>query len=158
MKIHRPKASAADINYLLYIPGFIIGFIFCSIFLPDFFILFNHVIYGSQNILKMLLFTQKYNGLNPKISRKNLPIYSILIPLYKEEKALDSIISAMESLDYPKHLLDIKLVLESDDMLTIKALEKTTLPNYFKVIKVPQSHPRTELCYGFYNRRICSYL
>lgn len=144
MKIHRPKISAADINYGFYIPAFVVVFILCSFYLPELFLLLNHLIYASQNILKMLLFTIKNQGIKAKISRKNLPIYSVLIPLYKEERALDSIIKSMKSLDYPKHLLDVKLVLEADDVLTIKALEKINLPKYFEVIKVPPSMPRTK--------------
>jgi glycosyltransferase XagB len=147
-KIHRPKASAADINYAIYIPGFIFGFILFSLIFPQLFIFFNHVIYASQNTLKLLLFaksfTQKYKGTKTKISRRNLPIYSILIPLYKEEKALPYILNSMESLDYPKHLLDIKLIIEEDDDLTIKALETISIPKNFEVIEVPFSLPRTK--------------
>jgi len=73
-----------------------------------------------------------------------LPIYSILIPLYKEERALGSIIQSMLALDYPKHLLDIKLILEEDDAQTINSLEKVVLPKHFDIIKVPYSVPRTK--------------
>lgn len=148
MKIHIPKASASNTNYILYIPSFIIGFILLSAFLPYFFTAINHLIYASQNLLKIGLFgystIKKYKGLSPKTLKKNLPIYSVLIPLYREEKALASIIHAMKSLDYPKSKLDIKIVLEADDFLTIRELKKYSLPYYFDVIKVPVSLPRTK--------------
>ncbi len=43
---------------------------------------------------------------------EELPVYSILVPLWHEAHMLPQIMAALDALDYPRHLLDIKLVLE----------------------------------------------
>lgn len=73
-----------------------------------------------------------------------LPIYSILLPLYKEDKVLKKLVKAIEKIDYPKHLLDVKLLVEEDDEKTLNALKKIILPAFFEVIIVPASYPRTK--------------
>lgn len=101
-----------------------------------------------QNNFKLFLLSRnladKYHGLNTKISRKNLPIYSVLIPLYKEEQSINSIMQSIYSFDYPKHLLDVKLIIEEDDMITLNAINKFSLEAHIEVIRVPYSQPRTK--------------
>lgn len=87
---------------------------------------------------------------------ENLPIYTILCPLYKEEKILPQFISAIGALDWPKDKLDAILLLEEDDYETLEALGKIHLPSYFRLVKVPVSNPRTKpkACnYGFAHAR-----
>lgn len=73
-----------------------------------------------------------------------LPIYSILIPLYQEPNRIEFIIKAISRINYPKNRLDVKLVVEEDDLLTQKELNLADLPSHFYVIKVPVSKPRTK--------------
>jgi len=73
-----------------------------------------------------------------------LPFYSILIPLYKEQDGIPHILNAMRQLDYPASRLDIKLVVEADDTLTIEAIKRARPEPYFEIIRVPYSHPRTK--------------
>jgi cellulose synthase/poly-beta-1,6-N-acetylglucosamine synthase-like glycosyltransferase len=75
---------------------------------------------------------------------ETLPVYTILVPLYKETGKLRFIINNIESLDYPKHKLDVKIIVESDDYFTIKELLTLELPLYIQIIKVPFSLPRTK--------------
>ena len=75
---------------------------------------------------------------------KQLPVYSILLPVYKEGKILPQLINAMQAIDYPKHLLDIKLLIEKDDQETIEAAAGIALPEYIEIIKVPTVFPRTK--------------
>lgn len=72
------------------------------------------------------------------------PQYTIFCPLYKEWKVLGQFIEAMQKLDYPKDRLQILLLLEEDDVLTIEQVGNYQLPSYFKVIIVPKSLPRTK--------------
>ena len=44
-----------------------------------------------------------------------LPIYSIVIALYREAAAVADLVTALRGLNYPLEKLDIKLVLEPDD-------------------------------------------
>jgi glycosyltransferase XagB len=74
----------------------------------------------------------------------DLPIYSILLPLYNENKILNKLIIAMTNLDYPKENLDIKLLIEEDDLCTLSALDNLTLPYFIEIIKIPSCDPRTK--------------
>lgn len=72
------------------------------------------------------------------------PIYSILVPLFKEEKSVKRLIKALSAIDYPKSALDIKLVVEADDEITINAIKSAKPPQYMEIIKVPYSLPQTK--------------
>jgi len=74
----------------------------------------------------------------------HLPIYTILLPLYKEEKSIKRLIAAIDNLDYPRDKLDVKLVIEDDDEITLNAIKQARPPQYMEVIKVPPSLPRTK--------------
>lgn len=75
----------------------------------------------------------------------DLPVYSILVPLYGESFAVMSrLISALHALDYPKEKLDIKLITEADDTTTIDALLQLRPPETMEIIRVPASLPRTK--------------
>ncbi|UPA55785.1 glycosyltransferase [Wolbachia pipientis] len=77
-------------------------------------------------------------------SKLNEPIYTILLPVFEESAVIGQLIESVKSLDYPKSKLDVKLLVESEDQETLAAIEKYTLPQYFEVIKVPHSLPRTK--------------
>ncbi|MCJ8331560.1 MAG: glycosyltransferase [Lentisphaeria bacterium] len=74
----------------------------------------------------------------------DLPIYTILVPLYKEANIANKIVKNINLLDYPKDKLDIKLLLEEDDKETREALEKLTLPDYYDIIIVPDADLKTK--------------
>ena len=74
----------------------------------------------------------------------NLPLYTILVPLYREANMLPSLVEAMCALDYPKEKLDILLVLEEDDGETIAAARALDLDDCFEIVCVPQAEPRTK--------------
>ncbi len=75
---------------------------------------------------------------------KALPVYTVLVPLYKELSKLRSIIKNISLINYPKDKLDVKIIIEDDDYLMIKELALYNLPSYFHVIFVPKSLPRTK--------------
>ncbi len=73
-----------------------------------------------------------------------LPIYTILLPLYKEANKLQSLLYYIASIDYPKHKLDVKIIIEADDDSMVYETILHTLPSYMHLIKVPFSLPRTK--------------
>ncbi|NDA47777.1 MAG: glycosyltransferase, partial [Alphaproteobacteria bacterium] len=73
-----------------------------------------------------------------------LPIYTILVPLYREASVVDALISALDRLDYPAARLDIKLIVEEDDLETWRALTKRELPAKYQIIRAPEGQPRTK--------------
>ena len=80
----------------------------------------------------------------PSLNDKDLPVYTLLIPLLREAEILPDLIQALNALDYPKDKLDIKLILEADDKDTIDAVRALHLPTYFDPIIVPDARPKTK--------------
>ncbi len=75
---------------------------------------------------------------------KDLPIYTVLCPLYKEERVLPHFIESVAKLDWPKNKLDVILLLEEDDKQTFEAAQKMNLPSYVRIAVVPHSFPKTK--------------
>ncbi|WP_245292859.1 glycosyltransferase family 2 protein [Pararhizobium arenae] len=73
-----------------------------------------------------------------------LPIYSVLVALYREESVVPQLIAALDRLDWPRSRLDIKLICEDDDEGTIRLLETLKLPAEYEIIRVPVRNPRTK--------------
>lgn len=79
-----------------------------------------------------------------EIEDNDLPIYTILLPVYKEDKLIKKLIWNLQSLDYPREKLDIKLVIEEDDDKTLNAVRNLEFPAIFEVIVVPFHMPKTK--------------
>src|ERR1700761_3687731 len=73
-----------------------------------------------------------------------VPIYTILLPVYKEDKLIKKLIWNLQSIDYPREKLDIKLVIEEDDDKTLNAVRNLDFPAIFEVIVVPYHMPKTK--------------
>lgn len=74
----------------------------------------------------------------------DLPIFTILMPMYREAEVVPKLVDGIAKLDYPRTKLDIKLLLEEDDDETLPAIEKLNLPPHFRVIIVPDALPKTK--------------
>lgn len=72
------------------------------------------------------------------------PIYTILLPMYKEVAVFNKLIKSIDNLNYPKDKLDVKILLEIDDLETINHIKTVILPSYFNVIIVPEGFPKTK--------------
>jgi len=75
---------------------------------------------------------------------EDLPVFTILVPMFREHKMLPALAESLRNLDYPLGKLDIKLVLEADDRETIEAARTLGLEGVFEVIRVPPSKPQTK--------------
>jgi cellulose synthase/poly-beta-1,6-N-acetylglucosamine synthase-like glycosyltransferase len=73
-----------------------------------------------------------------------LPPYTIFCPMYKEWEVLPQFVTAISRLDYPKDRLQVLLLLEENDQKTIEAARRYRLPDYFEIIIVPHSLPKTK--------------
>jgi len=79
-----------------------------------------------------------------EVNDDDLPIYTILLPVYKEDKLIKKLIWNLQSLDYPREKLDIKLLIEEDDDKTLNAVKTLDFPAVFEVIVVPMHMPKTK--------------
>lgn len=73
-----------------------------------------------------------------------LPVYTVLVPMYQEPDTLPILAAALRKMDYPLSKLDIKLVLEEGDTQTIQAARDLGLEAIFEIIRVPPVGPKTK--------------
>jgi len=78
------------------------------------------------------------------LDERDLPIYTIMVPLYREAAVLPKLVDSLSQLDYPPSKLDIKLILEEDDAETLAAIRALQLPPHFKLVIVPDAQPKTK--------------
>ncbi len=76
--------------------------------------------------------------------RTDWPSYTVFCPLYREWQVLPQFVTAMSRLDYPKDKLQVLLLLEEDDEETIQHAQSYNLPDYFQIVIVPHSLPKTK--------------
>ncbi len=67
-----------------------------------------------------------------------LPRISVLVPLFKEARISKDLLKRLNRQRYPHPLLEVFLVLEDGDHITWNAVRETVLPDWIKVIKVPE--------------------
>lgn len=75
---------------------------------------------------------------------EDMPVFTIHLPVYKEDKLIKKLIWNLQSLDYPREKLDIKLLIEEDDDKTLNAVRALDFPAIFEVIVVPFHMPKTK--------------
>ena len=78
------------------------------------------------------------------LDERELPTYTILVPLYRETAVLPRLVSSIAAIDYPRAKLDVRLLLEEDDIETIEAARSMPLPACFRIVIVPDGAPRTK--------------
>jgi cellulose synthase/poly-beta-1,6-N-acetylglucosamine synthase-like glycosyltransferase len=106
---------------------------------------FPVVLLRARILLGLLAGRDKLNTRrHGRIPDAELPIYSVLVPLFREGAILPDLVRALSNLDYPAAKLDVILVLESIDLETRRAIAHLDLPGFMRVVVVPDSLPRTK--------------
>ncbi|WP_082949955.1 glycosyltransferase [Mycobacterium sp. ACS4331] len=72
-----------------------------------------------------------------------LPVYTVLLPVYHEPKIVEDLINGVCRLDYPSDRLELLLLVEEDDTETQNALSNLPMEN-IRVVLVPHSLPKTK--------------
>jgi len=115
--------------------------------------IFVQALYAVMTVLKLYIV---FKGLNRDtqlrfseeelggIDEKDLPVYTILVPVYKEKEVIRDLISNIQKLDYPQYKLDVCILLEEDDVETIAVVKDMDLPHFFTPMIVPASRPQTK--------------
>ncbi len=79
------------------------------------------------------------------IAEHELPTYTVLVAAYQEAEVISETIAALDRLDYPPSLLEVKLLLEADDTATIAAAETALNGRQdVEIVRIPNVHPRTK--------------
>lgn len=142
---------------LIFIFGFIgVFFVFLTLYFVNAFIFFN--LFFSSFFLFAIVF-KLYIALKGSryelhqavtkeevraVENSSLPVYTILLPVYKEDKLIRKLIWNLRSLDYPRGKLDVKLLIEEDDDKTLNAVRNLDFPANFETIVVPYHLPKTK--------------
>ncbi len=123
------------------------------------------VIYLASTIYRLWLATRSSSeSLTIQVSKEDinaledsdLPIYTVMIPIFHEKNVLTQLIDSIQLLNYPKEKLDVKLLFEESDTETLEAARSLHPPGYFEFVIIPDAEPRTKpkaLNYGLVNAR-----
>jgi glycosyltransferase XagB len=123
----------------------VITFIFFIAILSS--IYFSDMLFNLYLIIKNLRSPPEIKATAKDINSlkdEDLPVYTILCPLYKEARVLPQFVDSISKIDWPKDKLDILLLLEDNDTETIQAAENLDLPPYITTVIVPFSEPKTK--------------
>ncbi|MHA7944514.1 glycosyltransferase family 2 protein [Formosa sp. 3Alg 14/1] len=110
---------------------------------------FMLTIYGSKTELESKVSKEEIE----LIKDKDLPIYTIHLPVFKESEVIQKLVWNLNNLDYPIEKLDAKLLIESDDEMTYNAIREMKFPTNFEPVIIPYAQPKTKpkACnYGLY--------
>lgn len=80
----------------------------------------------------------------PALADEDLPVITILAPVYKEARVLRQLTEALSAIDYPVERLDIKIIMEADDRETILTARQCIFDSRFEMVIVPEGAPRTK--------------
>jgi cellulose synthase/poly-beta-1,6-N-acetylglucosamine synthase-like glycosyltransferase len=110
----------------------------CSVILAIWFLLFTSLrLAGCFSPLKP-------RRRPPRLHDSQLPVYTVVAALYREASSVAPLMQYIGELDYPREKLDIKLVIELDDLGTRAAIARLgPMPNV-QVIIAPDVGPRTK--------------
>lgn len=74
----------------------------------------------------------------------HLPVYTVLVPAYREPQVVAAVVASMAGLEYPAARLQVLLLLEEDDTDTIAAAAAACRGTPVEVVLVPAGEPRTK--------------
>ena len=103
-------------------------------------------LFGCMIWLRLLAISERAQPYvaQPEMNDDALPVYSVLVPLFRETRVLPQLIGALRKLNYPAEKLDIKLIPEQTDTAMQRKISAMRLPATMEVILVPASHPQTK--------------
>ncbi|GAA3624283.1 glycosyltransferase [Kineosporia mesophila] len=78
------------------------------------------------------------------LTDEELPVYTVLVPVYREANIVADLIGNLGSLDYPVEKLEILLLLEEADDETRLAAAAADCPSTITFVVVPQGGPQTK--------------
>jgi cellulose synthase/poly-beta-1,6-N-acetylglucosamine synthase-like glycosyltransferase len=123
-----------DVSIYIYISSFIAITYFV-------FIIFKVIVVLNSRTTDFIDISNKDLSL---INEKDLPYYSVIIPLYKESEVVSQIKKAMTAIDYPKDKVEYIITLEEYDDETIAAIDRANFPSNFRKLILPNVKPKTK--------------
>jgi cellulose synthase/poly-beta-1,6-N-acetylglucosamine synthase-like glycosyltransferase len=78
------------------------------------------------------------------IPYRELPIYTILVPAYREPEVIGRLLDEIDRIEYPQAKLDVKLLLEADDRETLDAVLARPRGPHIQVVRIADAPPKTK--------------
>jgi len=75
---------------------------------------------------------------------KEWPKYVVILPMYHEGDVVGKLVDGLRKLDYPVDRLEVRLLIEEDDLETMTAAKALDLQPPFVITPIPASYPRTK--------------
>ena len=154
-----PDQSARSVliprqKYLLVtvIAAIVIGSLYNSVLTFAVFFASASVFYFLINPVKIYISLRGFQGVrNPVtitegemkwVSDEDLPVYTILVPIYHEARILPQLLQNLYNMNYPKEKLDVKILMEANDEETINEAKQLGL--FGSPTKLIEEIPRSE--------------
>lgn len=78
------------------------------------------------------------------LSDDSLPTYTVLVPLKHEQQIVSELVSYLRLIDYPKEKLEVIIIVEQDDILTLDELQRIRIPEHFRIQRIANVFPHTK--------------
>lgn len=74
----------------------------------------------------------------------DLPVYTVLVPVFREARIVGRLVENLGRLDYPTSKLEVIILVEEEDAETRDAIAASDPPSHFIVVTVPKGTPQTK--------------
>jgi cellulose synthase/poly-beta-1,6-N-acetylglucosamine synthase-like glycosyltransferase len=78
------------------------------------------------------------------LSDDDLPMYTVLVPVFREARIVGRLVENLGRLDYPTSKLEVIILVEEEDAETRDAIAESDPPSHFIVVTVPKGTPQTK--------------
>ncbi|MBD3753622.1 MAG: glycosyltransferase, partial [Micrococcales bacterium] len=78
------------------------------------------------------------------LDEDELPFYTVLVPVFREEKVVAQLMTNLGRLDYPRDRLEVLILVEEGDDATRAAIARSAVPEHFIVVPIPAGVPQTK--------------
>ncbi|RZT87695.1 cellulose synthase/poly-beta-1,6-N-acetylglucosamine synthase-like glycosyltransferase [Pseudonocardia sediminis] len=145
----RPARVVALVVALLLVLGLVLAPRTTGVWLAGFFV----VVYAAATVHRLLLIRcavaddptiEIDDAAAHAIADADLPVYTVLVPAYREPEVIPRLVDGLRGLDYPADRLEVMLLLEEDDEPTIAAAHRACPGTPVQIVLVPPSEPRTK--------------
>lgn len=75
---------------------------------------------------------------------EDLPVYTVLVPVFREANIVGQLLGNLGRLDYPTHKLEVLILVEEEDQETQDAIRATDPPHNFHTIVIQKGQPQTK--------------
>ena len=78
------------------------------------------------------------------LTDRDLPKYTVLVPVFREANIIAQLIKNLGGLDYPTEKLEVLILIEEEDHETRDAVLASSPPPHFRIVTIPKGQPQTK--------------